>query len=144
MVRKPTAKSKASTTADNTAAKHPASHLAEFKFQPGVSPNPKGRPKGSRNKLGEEFLSKMLADFELHGTKVIETVRTEEPAQYLKVVASILPKELNVTTNAVEEMSDDDLARAIAALESIIAQPATARSEAASGHQPAKALRTLQ
>lgn len=66
-------------------------------FQPG---NP-GRPKGARNKLGEVFLKEMLSDFEQHGPKVIETVRTEKPDQYLKVVASILPKEIE----AGEELS---------------------------------------
>lgn len=139
------ARTKAADATDKTEGKlSPPPQLTPFKAGAEWSGNAKGRPKGSRNKLGEEFLSKMLADFEEHGSDVIVKVRTEEPAQYLKVVAGILPKELNVTTNAVEEMSDDDLARAIAALESIIAQPAQERSEAPARHKPATALRTLQ
>ena len=93
-------------------------------FKPGQSGNPKGRQKGSRNKLGEDFLSKLQADFAEHGTAAIETVRKERPHEYLKVVASILPKELNVTTNAVTEMSDDDIHNALAALQSLVAQAA--------------------
>lgn len=58
---------------------------------PPVSP---GRPKGARSKLGEAFLEAMYADFQQHGVVAIETVRTEKPDQYLKVVASILPKEI--------------------------------------------------
>lgn len=59
-------------------------------FQPG---NP-GRPKGSRNKLGEAFIEALYTDFKEHGVAAIETVRDQKPDQYLKVVASILPKEI--------------------------------------------------
>lgn len=62
----------------------------EHRFQPG---NP-GRPKGARNKLGEAFLEAMYADFTNHGVAAIVKVRDEKPDQYLKVVASILPKEI--------------------------------------------------
>jgi hypothetical protein len=100
-------------------------------FQPGQSGNPKGRAKGSRHKLGEAFLSALHDDFEKHGVEVIEKVRDERPHEYLKVVASILPKELNVTTNAVEELSDDELAAGIAALQSILAAQEDASGGAA-------------
>lgn len=76
-------------------------------FQPG---NP-GRPKGSRNKLGEEFIKALYADFEEHGPAVIATVRQEKPDQYLKVVASVLPKEVKVTTEV--DLSDDELDKRI-------------------------------
>jgi hypothetical protein len=36
----------------------------------------------------------MLKDFSEHGELVISTVRADKPDQYLKVVASILPKEI--------------------------------------------------
>lgn len=88
-------------------------------IKPGEVRNPAGRPKGTRNKLGEAFVKAMHADFEEHGPKVIETVRIEKPDQYLKVIASILPKELNVNTSALGDMSDDELAAVFASLRSL-------------------------
>ncbi|MFG1179008.1 hypothetical protein [Xanthobacter versatilis] len=70
-----------------------------------------GRPKGSRSKLGEEFLEKLYADFAEHGADVIARVREEKPDQYLRVVACLLPKEVKVSTEA--DLSDEELDRRI-------------------------------
>ena len=81
-------------------------------FQPG---NP-GRPKGSRNKLGEAFLDALHADWQEHGAEVIARVRQDRPQDYLKVVASTLPKDLHVRdARGVDprELSDDELAAII-------------------------------
>jgi hypothetical protein len=79
-----------------------------------------GRPKGSRNKLGEQFLTDLQADWEAHGVEAIQQVRSEKPDAYLKVVASILPKELNVNVNAYDDMSDDELIERIRRLDDTI------------------------
>lgn len=64
-------------------------------FKPGQSGNPAGRPKGSRNKLGEDFIAALYEDFSKHGAAVIEAVRLEKPDAYLKVVASLMPVEIS-------------------------------------------------
>lgn len=94
----------------------PGNPPVEHQFKAG---NP-GRPKGSRNKLGEAFIEAMHADFEEHGVAAIETVRREKPDQYLKVIASILPKDLNVNVNNMDALSDDELRQRIRGLESVI------------------------
>lgn len=108
----PKIKKKDASTTENTVRLEKGT-IKEFPnlrpFAPGVSGNPKGKPKGSRHKLGEAFIEAMHEDFQEYGSAVIEEVRKDKPEQYLKVVASILPKEINVNTNAMEELSDDDL-----------------------------------
>lgn len=68
----------------------------DTRIKPGEVRNPHGRPKGSRHKLGEDFLRKLQQDFASHGEEVIQKVRGERPQDYLKVVASILPKEIEL------------------------------------------------
>ena len=86
------------------------------KFQPGQSGNPAGRPIGSKHKLSERFIEALHKDFEEHGVAVIAKVREEKPDQYLKVVASMVPKDINVAVDPFEDMSDEELRASIAML----------------------------
>lgn len=118
------------------------------RFLPGNSGN-SGRPKGARNKLGEAFIADLYADWQTNGVATIAAVRAEKPDQYLKVVASILPKELNVRVSELDDLSDAELDRRIRtlaaalSLETGIAQ-SSGRTEEASVPQPAGGVSTLQ
>ena len=82
------------------------------KFKPGNTFG-QGRRVGSRNKLQHKFVEALAADFEKEGEKVIKIARIEKPIEYLKLVASLLPKELLITDNVLEEMSDEQLLETI-------------------------------
>jgi len=65
-------------------------------WKPGESGNPKGRPPGSRNRLTSAFINALATDFEVNGTVAIERCRTNDPAAYLRLLVSLVPKKLDV------------------------------------------------
>lgn len=85
-------------------------------FQPG---NP-GRPKGSRNKLGEDFVAALHDSFKASGPAAIATVLVEDPSTYLKIIAAIVPKELNIKHDAFDGVSDEQIAALVAAARSAL------------------------
>lgn len=125
-----------SATTESKQSSYTTERLAGLKpFQPGQSGNPKGRKPGSRNKVNEDFLRAITEDFATNGKAAIEAMRTERPHEYVKVVASLLPKEVNINTNAFEDMTEDELASGIAALQSFLAAQGNAEgSEAETRH----------
>lgn len=89
-------------------------------FKKGQSGNPGGRPVGTRLALQGDFLKKFLADFQVHGAKAIRLARSKDPMGYVRVAAALLPKEVELKT-PFEELNDDQLRSAIAALQSFLA-----------------------
>jgi hypothetical protein len=78
-------------------------------FAPG---NP-GRPPGGVRRLREHFIEACYADFVAYGESAIVRVRDEEPAQYLRVIAAIIPREVHVKVSELEELSDEELEQRI-------------------------------
>ena len=65
-----------------------------------------GRPKGSRNRLTDTFLSAIADDFAINGTEAIEQVRKTDPGSYLKLVSSLIPRQLVLQRERQLDFSD--------------------------------------
>ena len=50
----------------------------------------------ARNELGDAFVRALLQDFSSHGAVAIAALRYKDPSAYLRVVASVIPKDLQV------------------------------------------------
>ena len=90
------------------------------KFQPGHQIKG-GRPKGSRNRLAARVFDDLLAHWSepaavgsqlCKGQEALETLYRERPGEYLRLTASVLPKEF-VFESAVTELDDEELDRMI-------------------------------
>jgi hypothetical protein len=66
------------------------------RFLSGGKPGP-GRAKGSRNRLAESFVADLYNVWEAHGASALERCAIEEPAQFVRVVASLMPKDINLS-----------------------------------------------
>ena len=96
----------AGTAASANGASAPEKHRGlREPWKPGESGNPAGRPKGSRNKLSEEFVTELYADWREHGSEAIKSVRETRPDVYVKVVASLLPRQIEAE---VTEITHED------------------------------------
>jgi hypothetical protein len=123
------------------AAKPLVSELTEGKhrnlvpFRAGQSGNPKGRPKGARNKLGEEFLAELYNAFVANGRAAIERVIEEDPAAFLRIIASLIPKDIKIDRHfdagPLSDFTDEELAALVYA----------ARTRLGQRHQPARTRR---
>jgi hypothetical protein len=90
----------------------------------------RAKQKGARDRLTAAFLTELAESFELNGKAAIEEVRMKDPSTYLRVVASLLPKEIELK-RPIDELSDEDLAYLIAALKEIVPAPAADDAESA-------------
>lgn len=73
-------------------------------------------PSDPGGRLSAVFLGDVLQDWEEHGATAIASVRAERPHDYLKLVTTLFPKEANAKVNALDELTDDQLAHQLAAI----------------------------
>ena len=72
----------------------------------------RGRPPGSRNRLGEVFVDALCRHFEKNGQAAIREVFKEDPGTYLRIIARVIPAEIDVKDAAherIDNMSDAEL-----------------------------------
>ena len=74
-------------------------------FKPGQSGNPKGRPKGSRNKLSEKFFRDLCDAWQAFGKPALMTAAWTHPKEFVRVVASLIPREREATATVTERVS---------------------------------------
>lgn len=96
------------------------------RFKPGAewTGNAAGRPKGARHKLDGLFVEALYKDFKEGGVAAIQKCREQKPAMYLKVIADILPKDVNVKA----DKSLADLADGLSAVAQFLGQVAAEAS----------------
>jgi hypothetical protein len=98
-------------------------------FVPGNDGMGGGRPVGSRNKLQGDFLKALAEDFAQNGIGAIRIARVERPVEYLKVIASVLPKELVLEQSILADLSDEELSSHIALLQRLQASKVAEQDE---------------
>ena len=88
-------------------------HRNLIPFKPGQSGNPRGRPKGARSKVGEDFLTELYENFAVHGAAAIERVCEDDPAAYLRVIVSVLPQDIKIDrrpdAGPLSDLTEDEL-----------------------------------
>lgn len=82
----------------------------------GQSGNPAGRPRSARSKISESFLKQVYAEWEISGKAAIANMARDEPCDFVKMVASLIPKEFHVTELPFEGMTLDDVGDIIEAV----------------------------
>jgi hypothetical protein len=87
------------------------------RFEKGHAPlHRNGSHSLGRVRLCKRLLNDLLADWEVGGADAIKMMRMERPAEYCRMMASILPKELLFESGSVSELADDELDQMITML----------------------------
>lgn len=90
-----------------------------------------GRPKGSRNKLEAKFYDDLYGDWKQNGLEAIQKMREKTPGDYVKVVASQMPKKHELDRAPIDDLSDAQLADLIDTVRELVSASPT--EEAGSG-----------
>lgn len=71
---------------------------AKGRFLTGSNGGP-GRKVGSRNKLGEAFISDLHDEWQRSGAEALKRMAKDDPSGFVRVTASLLPRQLDETLN---------------------------------------------
>ncbi len=89
----------------------------------------RGRPKGARSKITELFFEDLYAKWQEKGSEAIDAMIETRPHEFVKCVASIMPKEFKLEAGKLSDINDDDLLEALEAVRALMAQRIEARKE---------------
>ncbi len=64
------------------------------RWLPGKTANPAGRPKGIKHKLSASFINDLALHWQAEGGDILRRVTEEDPAAVLRVIASLVPREM--------------------------------------------------
>jgi hypothetical protein len=87
------------------------------RFQTGNSGG--GRPKGSRNKLSELFFNDLYGKWQEKGAQAIDEMIAARPGDFVKCVASVMPKEFSLDGNVFGGLSESEIGDFLAALRAV-------------------------
>lgn len=84
---------------------------ARGRFQGGSAvPGDPVPPPDDQARPSDTFLTELQASWTRYGAAMIEQVRCERPHDYLRLMASSLAKQADSKADAIEAMSDDEIA----------------------------------
>lgn len=88
-----------------------------MKFQKGQVANPAGRPKGTRNKLCEDFINDLHDLWQKNGVAILERVAADKPEAIVNAATKLMPKDVNHfhKLDEVKNIVESELDRRIAA-----------------------------
>jgi hypothetical protein len=76
----------------------------------------KGRPLGSRNKYGHAFWVDLEKTWRLGGAAALQKVMKDDPSTFVRVCASLIPKEVEITHRQAASLTDEEIIARIAEL----------------------------
>lgn len=84
----------------------------------------RGRPTGARDRLRNNFIAALADDFKEHGLEAIERMRNDDPSGYVRAIASLMPKEMDVNhqVDPFEHLTDDQVKQLVDATERYLAE----------------------
>jgi hypothetical protein len=65
--------------------------------------------KGAPRRLTAQLLDKLCADFQVHGADAIRSCREEQPQGYLRLIAGLLAKDIDLNDNWLKDLADADI-----------------------------------
>jgi hypothetical protein len=79
-----------------------------------------GSTGGALNSLGEELVASLYDSYEQDGRAAIERVREEDPVAFIRIIVSVLPKEVKLNHSPPDELSAEEIDQRICAFQALI------------------------